>query len=487
MRRKLLIIGAASLVAVAVAATLLVFRMGDDENPNVQRGRELLSVDEPEAAAREFKIALKQNPNDERAKALLLVAVERKEKALVTWYQLQQGFAQLQRVIDDSKFASLESIKHLRKFAVGTRQEMYEKGVDTKNADELARITRVAAKFSFDTGDGDEKDAAAFVLALQGNANAMNHLVDRLKSDKATLVPELLMKLGDNVERPLVTVAADKDNLGRAKALDVLVKVREKQAAKHWFEASSELRGIKPEDLPKELQAFVGYFDTNGLTREQLEYGFSIHEDVPSLNSIAAFVNDDGSRRVLVLQGFAPSTKQVVTRPVLIDDGALTELSLQASPELMKKLAAEGPITSVSYDGSSKRLQLTQLGLGQVKAMKEVPKASYQRGDRVRVRAIGKDGTIAGVDEFGLVLVELDDEHRGVKQMSLTPGAVRFLEPYLVQQVVNRNFEGALDVAKRSLTLTAIAEGFEEPADLHLQGVRVDKRCVDNPLSKGCQ
>ncbi|MBD3285042.1 hypothetical protein GF359_01590, partial [candidate division WOR-3 bacterium] len=52
---------------------LFVMLLGgcDKESPHVKRGREMLTIGEYEDATKEFRIALKDNPDDVKAKALL--------------------------------------------------------------------------------------------------------------------------------------------------------------------------------------------------------------------------------------------------------------------------------------------------------------------------------------------------------------------------------------------------------------------------------
>lgn len=417
---------------------------GRSEDPNLRRGRELLAMKEPDAAVREFRLALKNEPKNERIKALLLVALLRTDDALPDWYEAQILFDRI-RFLKENELQSLDGFEGLTKHVTNARQGFYDKGLDTRDTEELWDLTLRAAEYSFKEADDEEKDYAAFVLALHKDDKAVDFLVERLKSEKASYLPGLLSRLGGVGERGLTKVANEPENLGRPRALDTLAVLRERQAAESFFQGSSNVDGLHDSHIAEEYANAWAMADApTGLTRDRALYGVELHgPEAAPLRVHWVALDDSGARRLMVMQGFDRTRSEIVTRFYGFTDGALTEITPSDGPEVLR-LATEGPITLVERaDGGARILQL---GKGSVPVLQETKRSSFKKGDKVRVRANKKVGVVAGVDEFGLLLIELEPPNRGT--LTLTPSAVRGMETVIQQRIGQREYRAQIAGAR---------------------------------------
>jgi hypothetical protein len=451
-------IAVAAALGVALVVGVAAFVQDDSrvENANIKRGRDLLAIAEPDAAIRELRIALKSEPHNRDAKALLLVALMRTDGALTGWYEMQILFERL-RHLEKTELASLDGVPALKKLLTESRQELYDKGLDTKDADELWQVTRDAARYSFVNAEEEEKDYAAFVLALHDDEQALAFLVDRLKSETATWVPRLLTRLSDQAEEPLLAIARDPENLGRKRALDTLASLREREAAIRVFTERATVRGLLDSDIAPDLRPTSSSFDfAVGLTRDEALYGVNLRDGLKAAPLRVQWVSLDGEGtwRVLVLQAFDETSRGIVTTFYAFQDGLLQPLSLDAPPDIVERLATEGPLLGGESSGSGFRIR--QIGRGAVPVLQETKRSHFATGDRVRVRAIKIDGVVQGTDEFGLLKVLLDQPHRGMRELELTASAVRGLESVLQDRIGQRVYEGHVD-GKR-LALKAVGD-----------------------------
>jgi hypothetical protein len=425
---------------------------GSGSNPNVRRGRDLLAIGEADAAVRELRIALKAQPSSREAKALLLVALMRADDSLNRWYEGQILFERL-RFLRESKLESLEGFSELEKLTTGARQELYDKGLDSKDGAELFQISREAAAYSFRSKEAtdEERDYAAFALAVHDDSAALAYLVDRLKSEKATYIPDLLARLGAAAESQLMDAIKTRENLARPRALDTLARLRARQASENMFKDDPALRGLRDEDRDADLRD-PSSFVAAGLTRDQALYGVTLHDDDADapLRTLWAPLDKDGTQRLLVIQAFDERQKGIVTRAYHFVDGRLSPLELGLKGEASAQLAGEGPIVQVSaQDG---RIRIAQRGRGAVPVEVEQSRDHYAKGDRVRIRKISREGTVEGTDEFGLLTIRLDEPHRGMDEMSLTASAVRGLYTVMKEQVGLRPFDGKIVEGRLELT-----------------------------------
>lgn len=424
-----------------------------EPDPDVRRGRELLARGEADAAVRELRNAVQRRPGTRAAKGLLLVALLRSEQALPAWYDAQIMFERL-RALRSSALRSLDGVQRIERTATRIRQELYDKGLDTRDVDELWDVTGAAAAYSRAAKEAtdEERDHAAFVLALHGDAAATAYLVGRLKSERAAYLPGLLARL-PAVDGALVALVAQRENLGRGRALDTLARLRERQAAESFFAEVPALDGVRARQLPDALAAAWRPDDHDGLTRDQALYGMPLHgagdEAAAPLRARWATLDDDGATRLLILQGFDGDAKQRATRAYRFEAGRMVPLGLDAPAAVARQLAVEGPVDAIEVEAGA--LHLVQLGEGAVPVPREVTRARFARGDRVRVRSIDRTGVVAGTDEFGLVSVTLDEPHRGLRTMALTAGALRGFDTVLEPRVGRRRIPATVGTTQLTL------------------------------------
>src|SRR3712207_3465943 len=95
MSKKLVVIGVLTSVMVAV---LLIWTLSHRESEHVKRASGLLAIDETKSATTELKLAVRLDPSDERARALLLYAIAKGENRAEGMFLL---YPTIMRVGDD--------------------------------------------------------------------------------------------------------------------------------------------------------------------------------------------------------------------------------------------------------------------------------------------------------------------------------------------------------------------------------------------------
>lgn len=436
-------IASGALVAgtIAVLATLLLSR----ESPNVRRGKELLSIGEFAAAIVEFKIAAKDNPDDQEAKPLLLYGVAKASDELaqlfesISQFDLASG-AQLPIGVDPDVHE--EIVRSVKK----VRMELYERGLDTKDPNELAGLLRAAAAWIFKELAGQpaskkDVDYAALVLGMDGDLPAINYLCERLKSEKAEHVPRLLEAVGKPAIKPLRSVVQDRENLGRPKALSVLPGLLARDAAATMFTSSPTLRGLAFTDLPenlqmRELRSFLAERFVGGLTRLFVTRGVRTGARTSAklqLHSLWAALDPDQERGVLLLQGFDTDRALVSVRMFLFEGGDYKPAQLQYDGKPRPALDGPTPIVRIRTSREG-RLELVRPEFGEVAEERQVRRSKFHTGERVAIANLGSRGVVAGYDEYGLVRVRLDQPVDGTTELQVVPAVLRAIEMKKVQR-----------------------------------------------------
>lgn len=444
---------AALAVAVAVAGC-----GGAGDDAHLQRGRALLVQGEPDAAVRELRLALKARPGDRTTQAMLLVALERDAGELASWYESQILFDRL-RYLRGQHLEGLDGYQELEARLTTVRRRLYDKGLDTKDAEALWDVSRVAARYSLTVARGatdDERDHAAFALALDGDQAAIAHLVERLKSEQADHVPALIARTGSDVEDALLAEVARRESLARPRALDTLARMRERQVAEALFRDAPTVRGVRDDDVAIGLRGPGTDGNGRGFTRDQTLYGMNLHaDDEARLRTWWLATSADRATRLLLVQAFDTASHRIVTRFYRFADGRIAPLGFAPDAAIADALATEGLVRSFTLDGD--KVSLTQRGRGEVAVEVERAQSSYATGDRVRLRGLGKDGVVAGRDEFGLLTVRLDTPHRGLATMAVAPAALRGLATELQPRVGLRTYDVSLADGRITLTTRATA------------------------------
>lgn len=434
--KRTAIVAVLVLAAVAAAAVVVVTTRPVPQDPHIARAREFLSVNELGAATSELKIALKKRPDSEEAKALLLYAKGRAEEdGAVTMFSIYPVLAVLadaeeRDTLDPAMRAEFEDM------AKKLRALLYEEGIDTRDIGELVAIVRRAARFALDeASEPADADHAAYALASGGDERAMAHLCERLKSDKAVAVPDLIEKLGPPAVEPLRAIAADRQHLGRARAIHSLSKLLARERARDFFVGEPNLRGLDLADLPEPLRALAGEAvsarHVAGLTRQLVSQSALIDRSADAPGQLGSFYAPLGEDRgLLALQGYDPKGQRVLLRLYLFDG---TQYQSAELIEDGKATFTASPLARLRPLGPD-RIELAFLTVTGVPEERRVARGSFRQGERVALRKGDSAGTVSGTDEFGLIRVRLDAPLRGMTELELDPVMLVGLQTVTVEK-----------------------------------------------------
>lgn len=183
--------------------------------------------------------------------------------------------------------------------------------------------------------------------------------------------------------RPDPKWTADRpESLARPRALEALAIIATRRASAQLVEGTPAVRGVRDDDLAADLRDPASATRARGLSRDVALHGIALHDDAPPLRTLWSGIVRDPA--VLVLQGYDPEERQLVTRFHRFAAGRIVPLALDASPEIARQLATEGPIVELALDASGTGT-VRQIGRGAVPVLTTQPSSVYRAGDRVRV------------------------------------------------------------------------------------------------------
>ncbi len=400
-----------------VVALLIVATSGcKKDQQNIARGKELLLIDEVRGAVTEFKIATKQEPENKQAKSMLLYANGAQRGDIVALFELGPATKAL---ADEKVRAGLapEALADLMKVAGGVRQKQYEAGIDTKDMAEFAEVVEGAARFVLESGKKvSELDAAALVLASNGDAKAAAHLCTRLKSEDSAKAETYLVRVGEPAVKCLEALADNLESLGREKALVALALIRIPPLAAALFRESPKLRGF--DVLAPDFHVAGGGVERrqdtiiDDLARDRATSGHNFSNDNPKLTLRALWAGKAAAKAFVLLEGFEPDKGRSVVRLFSFENGKFKPAAVRSGDK------------EVSLDSDGPTLRFRSSPGGQVELVRGLVRDTdiTMRGSRLTRPDVGarvvidrvkSPGVITGVDEFGLVSVRLDTPEGG--------------------------------------------------------------------------
>jgi hypothetical protein len=371
------------------------------ESAHMSHARELLSVQEWATARTELKLEVKDHPDNNEAKGLLLFCMERvgDKSDDLTLFNLDEVVV----AVTDPEWNKVptEVRDAVNKELVSTRQQLFDKGIDTKDARDLGEVVKLAATYCFASDDDpDRKNACAAILAGKGDQKATTYLIDRLKSQKPEAVVEFLVRVGDPVAPFLKKAIADQGFIGRAAAADALSRIEAVRLARKF---STEHPGISAIDSSAPGNDRIGPSFVASSWRSRVR----AHVQYAQLE------NGDG---VLLLQGWSPADKYETvvaysfhageTQPLRVTkDGKSFDLSGKSA--VFDLAAKSGAVVFRRYQVRS---QTVELETGQV--------STPAIGMRVKIKNYQPRGRIAREDG-GLWVVKMDQPIEGMSELTV--------------------------------------------------------------------
>lgn len=213
------------------------------ESDQMKRGREFVDAEEYEPARQEFRVELKNNPNNTEAKALM-VFMDLADPAMRS-----DAIAQCVLLeVADVKAKSTAAEEAIQAARLKVRKGLLDRGIETRDWKEYIAVLREAVQYGWKGHDYSAGSTAsrlpfAFCSALEGVGSAADYLVEHLAdSDAREDVEELLYLLADRAEPALRKSALDKESLSAAAAEETL---RTMGAARLFVEALSNHKDLQ--------------------------------------------------------------------------------------------------------------------------------------------------------------------------------------------------------------------------------------------------
>lgn len=400
------------------------------DSPNLARGKELLLIDEVKSAVTEFKIAAKQNPENQEAKAMLLYALARQSDELDDTFEILPALWVMSSDLTRDKVPT-EQRERMTKILGSLRQRYYENGVDTKDVAELAAVAEAAARFALTTDKHDKAaDAAAMALAVHGEKSAPGRLCERLKAEKTEYVVDYLIRVGEPAQECLDAIVANPEALGRDRALRALSVIRAIALAADLYKETPGLRGF--DEVPATLRVQTGLERSQepliaDLSKARAVDGLSLGGSTPKASLRSLWSGDLAKGGFLLLEGWDPAKSSSVVRLYRFENG-------HYSRGVVQKEGAEATLQS---DRPTVRFRSSEAGT--VELVRSVVQETEEQvrgaragrapaGTRVFVDRVAVPGVVVGFDQFGLATIRLDQPVSGETELQVPSGVLSLLK-----------------------------------------------------------
>lgn len=372
----------------------------------MKRARELLSIGEWANARTELKLEVKDHPRDTEARGLLLFAIDRADGLdKVADFGMVELFAVVNAGSSpDWDKTPKEMQDFVNKYLIETRQKLYDKGVDTKDSADLSSVILAAARFGFaKEDDQDRKDGYAAILARSGDAQALQYLVERLKSQKPDLVVDYLASVGSAALQPLQKVLADRSFIGREAALLSVARIQAAATARAFVADNKDLRDPTSQPGTDKLgHSFVGGKSEWGPQRVHAQYA-AMDKEVDGL---------------LVLQSWNEATKSMVVGAFAFKDGAMKRLRVTTADGKTFELGGASAVYGLQAEAGIVKLHRSL----QQTTMRDVETGQVTKptvGLRVRLTGYKQHGEILRQDDGGLWVVKVDAPIEGMNELTV--------------------------------------------------------------------
>lgn len=389
------------------------------ERGDLTRARELIEGEQWANARTALGQVLKQDRRNLAARALLLYSLEREgtvEQLSELRPRVIYGFAAA--LLDpEDKSAPREVRKHVEEQLAEVRRGLFDRGLDTKDARDLAAVIEEAARYAYaHEQDEPRKDAAAAVLAMRGERGAIAHLIDRLKG-QSPYVPAMYLKdAGRPVAAPLQAALADPGFTGRRPALHVLAALLAAERARSLLKEQPGLTSVELSPAPTLEEGLLGGSDLS--VRRNL-FLWRVHGAIALVEEEAG--GGDEVYAVVVLQAWDDSAGRVyleahqlvgreLRRLAVVDQGGAP---LALGREVVHRVApAPGGVELTRRRETSYRVEVDA---GRLR--------DPAPGQRVRLQGYPARGALVREDQ-GLWVVKLDEPLQGAAELPVAPGSL---------------------------------------------------------------
>lgn len=388
------------------------------ERGDLTRARELIEGEQWANARTALGQVLKQDRRNLAARALLLYSLDREgivEQLSELRLRVIYGFAAA--VLDpEDKSAPQEVRKHVEEQLAEVRRGLFDRGLDTKDARDLAAVIEEAARYAYaHEQDEPRKDAAAAVLAMRGERGAIAHLIDRLKG-QAPYVPAMYLKdAGRPVAAPLQAALADPGFTGRRPALHVLAALLAVERARALLEEQPGLTSVELSPAPTLEEGLLG---SSELSVRRNLFLWRVHGSITLVEEEAGA---GALGAVVVLQAWDDSAGRVYLEAHQLVGGELRRLAvvdqagapLALGREVVHRVApVPGGVELTRRRETSYRVEVDA---GRLR--------DPAPGQRVRLQGYPARGALVREDQ-GLWLVKLDEPLQGAAELPVAPGSL---------------------------------------------------------------
>lgn len=404
--------------AAILAALLILLGVAcSKESESRARARKLIENEQWANARTALGQVLKEEPRDLGARGMLLYALDREDgleslTALPLHRLYSFGAASLEPAAKD---APKEVRKYVETQLVEARKVLFDRGLDTKDTQDLLAVMVEAARYAYAKDKDDQRRVeAAGVLAMSGDREAIGYLIQQLKGKSPFPAAGHLQNVGAPAVASLQAVLADQGFTGRDPALQVLAGVLASERARALLQEHPELVSVEFSPAPKLEDGLLGSNDLS--VRRHLDL-WRVH------GSLAMFENESGSGAdaLMLLQAWNDSESRVYLEAHALIGGELQRLALLDKDGKPLALGAE-----VIH-----QLEPVRGGVALTRRRKEtyrveVDDGRVQRpspGARVRLQGHPSRGALVREDQ-GLWVVKLDEPSQGMTELPVALGSL---------------------------------------------------------------
>ncbi len=450
---------------------------------HLTRARTLMSKAQWANARTALGQALKDRPNDVTARSLLLYCIDREDGLAAVADLSLYGLFQFARAAKTPGWESLPGSlrKIVEKSDVDARKALFDKGVDSKDDEDLVAVIVATARYGFAHDDEPERrDMHAAILGIGGDAKAIAYLVDRLKSAQPERVVEYLVDVGPAAREPLRAVTREKGFIGRRAALDALARVLATDRATELVTKYPKLRDPTGESSK-----------AGGRTRLSRNVLSVVqHLGVLNIHGMYAPMDDGAEDGLVILQSWDDGRGSAVSEAYAFANGTLRPLRVHEKSGAVADLGGGALVYEISVDRGLVLLRRApeqtadvEVDDGRVKAPKP--------GVRVRLQGYEPHGEIVREDG-GLWVVKVDKPIEGMTELPVAANSMVSLRSERRTEVSIETIVAKVRADKLEIqTRTAVAESSDGklPPSCQQYKLMVERlqRCDELPQSTRTQ
>lgn len=379
------------------------------DSADLARARKLVEREQWANARTALGQVLKDDPRELSARGLLLYVLEREEgveklTALALPVLYRFGAASLDA---SAKDASKQVRKYVEGKLVEARQALFDRGLDTKDVEDLLAVIVQTARYAYAHDDDPARRLFGLgVLAMAGERAAIDELIQQLKGQSPAAAADYLQDAGLPAMAPLAEALRDRGFTGRDAALQVLTCFLAGERARAMLRAQPELSSVELTPAPTLEDGLLGA--TRLSARRHLDL-WRVHGSIARLDG-----ERGGAEALVLLQAWNDREGRVELEAHALVDGELRRLAfvdkgdkpIVLGAEVIHQLSSLGDRVTLTR----RRTRTYEVEVDAGRLLRPAP------GARVRLSGLSARGELVREDQ-GLWLVKLDEPSHGMSEL----------------------------------------------------------------------